>query len=84
MDRWYSAFPALRRRAQTSGLLGFAGLPAGRIRGLGTSQSLVPLVSYQRPQFLTVAQSRVAMEAIRPVSVVRAFQAEQQASTMAS
>ena len=52
-DRWYSHLRTLRRvvpkarlrrDAQTSGLLGFAGLPAGRIRGLGTSQSLVPLV----------------------------------------
>ena len=43
-DRWYLHFQALRRRAETSGFLGFAGLPAGRIRGLGTSQSLVPLV----------------------------------------
>jgi hypothetical protein len=36
----------LKRRAQASGLLGFAALAAGRIRGLGTGQSPVPLVSH--------------------------------------
>jgi len=34
---------ALKRRARPSGRLAFAGPPAGRIRGLGTMQSLVPL-----------------------------------------
>ncbi len=37
-------FCAIKRRAQTSGSLGFAGLPAGRICGLSTSERIVPLV----------------------------------------
>jgi hypothetical protein len=37
IDRWYQQFPTLRRRAETSGFLGFAGLPAALIRALGTS-----------------------------------------------
>ena len=46
-------FLALRRRAETSGFLGFAGLPAAPARALGTSQGLVPLVSYQIPRIVT-------------------------------
>jgi hypothetical protein len=44
IDRWYPLLRTLGRREETSGFLGFAGLPAAPIRALGMSQALVPLV----------------------------------------
>ena len=56
-----------------------------QLLGVADGSEVAFEVSYQRCHALTcVAQSLVAMEAIRPGSAVSLFQASQQASTMAS
>jgi hypothetical protein len=44
IDRWHRLSHALRYRAETSGLLRFAGFPPARIQAPGTRRSFVPLV----------------------------------------